>query len=82
MLHTAKVASVCFLTWISSKLVVIAVKVTNEQSCEQTNSTSLQGGLNKLKIGLGHENYALITSVGIQCNFYTGFLIILFNVYN
>lgn len=70
------------LTLISCKLKIVAVKATCEQSCEQTSNAFIQGGLNTLNIELGHERFALITSVGLCCNFITVFLIILFHVFH
>lgn len=70
------------LTLIPCKLKIVAVKAICERSCEQTSNALIQGGLNRLKIGLGHEHFVLITSVGLCRNFVTAFLIILFHVFH
>lgn len=67
---------------ISCKLKILAVKVTCGQSSEQTSNAFIQGGLNRLKIGLGHERFVLIMSVWLCCNFITVFLITLFHVFH
>lgn len=67
---------------ISCKLKILAVKVTCEQSSEQTSNAFIQGGLNRLKIGLRHGCFALIMSVWLCCNFITVFLITLFHVFH
>lgn len=70
------------LTLIFCKLKIVAVKVTCEQSREQTSNAFIQGDLNRLKIGLGHECFVLIISVGLRCSFVAAFLIILFHVFH
>lgn len=67
---------------ISCKLKILAVKVTCEQSSEETSNAFIQGGLNRLKIGPGHEHFVLIMSVWLCCNFITVFLITLFHVFH
>lgn len=56
--------------------------MTYEQPWEQPSNAFIQGGLYRLKIGLGRERYELIKSLGLQSNFFTFLEVVLFNVYN
>ena len=85
VLHMVKGVSLYLYVVVDSYINIlqtVAVKATCEQSCEQTSNAFIQGGLNRLKIGLGHEHFALIMSAGVCCNFVTAFLIILFHVFH
>lgn len=67
---------------VSCKLKILPVKATCEQSSEQKSKAFIQGGLNRLKIGLGHERFVLIMLVWLCYNFITVFLITLFHVFH